>query len=182
MFMNTKEISKIISLVIFVCLAMWSIRNLKDHDVSYATAILRQVIKTTVSKGLLYSTGGPCGAVHNSIDNWNNNAQCLLVDAHGDRPITNQILKANEDIYRDVFMKCKTRQQTKFDKLTQPKSSRTVPSLANEEKWVINLSSRTITSSEEEILKKGLGFAVSPRRIPLAPAPTISTKKRRLFN
>ena len=81
-------VSKIISLVIFVCLAMWSIRNLKDHDVSYATAILRQVIKTTVSKGLLYSTGGPCGAVHNSIDNWNNNAQCLLVDAHGDRPIT----------------------------------------------------------------------------------------------
>ena len=69
---------KIISLVIFVCLAMWSIRNLKDHDVSYATAILPQVITTTVSKGLLYSTGGPCGAVHNSIDNWNNNAQCLL--------------------------------------------------------------------------------------------------------
>ena len=30
-------VSKIISLVIFVCLAMWSIRNLKDHDVSYAT-------------------------------------------------------------------------------------------------------------------------------------------------
>ena len=86
--LNDKDISKIISLVIFVCLAMWSIRNLKDHDVSYATAILRQVIKTTVSKGLLYSSGGPCGAVHNSIDNWNNNAQCLLVDAHGDRPIT----------------------------------------------------------------------------------------------
>ena len=38
---------------------MWSIRNLKDHDVSYATAILRQVIKTIVSKGLLYFTGGP---------------------------------------------------------------------------------------------------------------------------
>ena len=52
-------VSKIISLVIFVCLAMWSIRNLKDHDVSYATAILRQVIKTIVSKGLLYFTGGP---------------------------------------------------------------------------------------------------------------------------
>ena len=84
-----------------------------------------------------------------------------LVPQHSD-----EIVKVNEDIYRDVFMKCKTRQQTKFDKLTQPKSSRTVPSLANEEKWVINLSSRTITSSEEEILKKGLGFAVSPRRIP----------------
>ena len=52
-------VSKIISLVIFVCLAMWSIRNLKVHDVSYATAILRQVIKTIVSKGLLYFTGGP---------------------------------------------------------------------------------------------------------------------------
>ena len=33
---NNVFISKIISLVIFVCLAMWSIRNLKDHDVSCA--------------------------------------------------------------------------------------------------------------------------------------------------
>ena len=57
--METTSFSKIISLVIFVCLAMWSIRNLKDHNVSYATAILRQVIKTIVSKGLLYFTGGP---------------------------------------------------------------------------------------------------------------------------
>ena len=35
---------------------------------------------------ILYGRTG--GAVHNSIDNWNNNAQCLLVDAHGARPIT----------------------------------------------------------------------------------------------
>ena len=35
---------------------------------------------------ILYGRTG--GAVYNSIDNWNNNAQCLLVDAHGDRPIT----------------------------------------------------------------------------------------------
>ena len=34
---------------------------------------------------ILYGRTG--GAVYNSIDNWNNNAQCLLVDAHGDRPI-----------------------------------------------------------------------------------------------
>ena len=52
-------VSKIISLVIFVCLAMWSIRNLKVHDVSCASATLHLVIITTVSKGLLYSTGGP---------------------------------------------------------------------------------------------------------------------------
>ena len=67
---------------------MWSIRNLKDHDVSYATAILRQVIKTIVSKGFFILYGRTGGTVYNSIDNWNNNAQCLLVDAHGDRPIT----------------------------------------------------------------------------------------------
>ena len=56
---NLLLISKIISLVIFVCLAMWSIRNLKVHDVSCASATLHLVIITTVSKGLLYSTGGP---------------------------------------------------------------------------------------------------------------------------
>ena len=58
-FKGTWTLSKIISLVIFVCLAMWSIRNLKVHDVSCASATLRLVIIATVSKGLLYSTGGP---------------------------------------------------------------------------------------------------------------------------
>ena len=37
---------------------MWSIRNLKDHDVSYATAILRQVIKTIVSNIIMLYDGG----------------------------------------------------------------------------------------------------------------------------
>ena len=49
-------------------------------------------------------------------------------------PHSDEVLKVNEDIYRDVFMKYKIRQQTKFDKLTQPMSIRTVTSLANEEK------------------------------------------------
>ena len=67
---------------------MWSIRNLKDHDVSYATAILRQVIKNYCKQGSFILYGRTGGAVYNLIDNWNNNAQCLLVDAHSDRPIT----------------------------------------------------------------------------------------------
>ena len=62
------------------------IRKLKDHDVSYATAILRQVIKTILSKGLLYFTGGP--AERSIIRSIIGTITCLLVDAHGDRPIT----------------------------------------------------------------------------------------------
>ena len=75
--------------MIFVCLAMWSIRNLKVHDVSCASATLRLVIITTVNKGLLYSTGGPAErSIIRSIIGTITHAQCLLVDAHSDRPIT----------------------------------------------------------------------------------------------
>nr|XP_054763064.1 uncharacterized protein LOC129269576 [Lytechinus pictus] len=69
------------------------------------------------------------------------------------------------NIYADVFAKCKKRQQAKFEKLIQPKSKKVTASLANEDKWVVNLSSRQITSTEEQLLKKGL--AVSPPKLPI---------------
>ena len=82
------KVSKIISLVIFVCLAMWSIRNLKVHDVSCASATLHLVIITTVSKGLLYSTGGPAerSIIRSIIGTITHNAYWST--PHGDRPIT----------------------------------------------------------------------------------------------
>ena len=58
---------------------MWSIRNLKDHDVSYATAILRQVIKTIVSKGLFihkyyvhvdFTSSTCCGNKNRTLVTW----------------------------------------------------------------------------------------------------------------
>ena len=195
-----KHVSKIISLVIFVCLAMWSIRNLKVHDVSCAFATLRLVIITTVSKGLLYSTGGPAErsiiwsiigtithnaywSTHTVIDqspgHWirplvwlmhqaywpthtvlnQSTGRWLGPSAEWNRPVlagrTASVMAAyrphpkfgdidpvvSVEIIRIETDIDSSRQQTKFDKLTQPKSSRTVPSLA-------------ITSSEEEILKK----------------------------
>ena len=88
-------VSKIISLVIFVCLAMWSIRNLKVHDVSCAICNTSSGDKNYCKQGSFILYGRTGGAVYNSIDNWNNNAQCLLVDAHGDRPITKAAGSAN---------------------------------------------------------------------------------------
>jgi len=112
-------------------------------------------------KERIFLTRRTLGSARTEHDTLKSEIKSSMVPPHSD-----EVLKVNEDIYRDVFTKCKSRQQTKFDKLVQPKSSRTVTSLANEEKWVVNLSSRTITASEQQILQKGLGFAVSPRRIP----------------
>nr|XP_054763065.1 uncharacterized protein LOC129269578 [Lytechinus pictus] len=75
------------------------------------------------------------------------------------------ILKVNENITQMFSLKCKKRQQAKFEKLIQPKSKKVTASLANEDKWVVNLSSRQITSTEEQLLKKGL--AVSPPKLPI---------------
>ncbi len=57
---------------------------------------------------ILYGRTG--GAVYNSIDNWNNNAQCLLVDAHGDRPITKVAGSADEP-YGHTIIRYSTNQR-----------------------------------------------------------------------
>ena len=37
----------------------------------------------------------------------------------------------------------------------------------NQEKWVINLSNRSLTVSERSVLVKGLNFSVTPSKIPV---------------
>ena len=97
-------VSKIISLVIFVCLAMWSIRNLKVHDVSCASATLHLVIITTVSKGLLYSTGGPAerSIIRSIIGTITHNIPCKGCDrsyiGETARPIKERITEHKRDV------------------------------------------------------------------------------------
>jgi len=38
----------------------------------------------------------------------------------------------------------------------------------NQEKWVMNLSSRSLTENERSLLMKGLNFSVTPSKIPVA--------------
>ena len=68
--------------------------------------------------------------------------------------------------------KCKTRQKRKFDALLRSsqewKTQGFRDHASNHAKWVVNLSSRTLSSAEESVLSKGLNFAPAPSKIPAA--------------
>ena len=84
----------------------------------------------------------------------------------------------------------KTRQQNKFkrlidsrDKIKQSKN-KVNNSLANEcmSKWVKNCSDRILSDPELSVLKKGLNFAVTPRRVPVIDIVTVTESACRQLN
>ena len=58
----------------------------------------------------------------------------------------------------------KQRQKKKFDSLLN--RSRPISQKAHVQKWVINLSSKTLTDHQISVLSKGLNYAVTPTKIP----------------
>ena len=68
--------------------------------------------------------------------------------------------------------KCKTRQKRKFDALLKGsqewRGQGVHDDTRNHVKWVVNLSSRTLSSVEMNVLSKGLNFALAPSKIPTA--------------
>ena len=46
-------------------------------------------------------------------------------------------------------------------------NSTNTDSSVNTDKWVINLSDRSISDTERDVLMKGLNFAVTPERLPV---------------
>ena len=83
--------------------------------------------------------------------------QNILSPAH-----LNTIQEFAEVRHRSESEKCKTRQKEKFEKLlsnTRNNLQRCLP-----DKWVVNLSSRTLNTPEKSLLSKGLNFAPTPRK------------------
>ncbi|XP_071500039.1 uncharacterized protein [Diadema antillarum] len=79
---------------------------------------------------------------------------------------SNEILRLHDAIFRDVFQKSKERQQAKFLDLLVPSTQTRHERAVDTEKWVVNLSSRTLSPTENSLLKKGMSFAIAPKRIP----------------
>ena len=63
-----------------------------------------------------------------------------------------------------LFNKTRDRQKRKFDDLLIDSTTRTPQ--VDKSKWVINLSSRSLSDAEVSLLQKGLNFAVTPTSIP----------------
>ena len=87
--------------------------------------------------------------------------------------MNDRILALFAKTHSTFFEKSKNRQRQKFDRLqsTQKTKSSATNGLGtsiNQEKWVMNLSNRSLTVSERSVLMKGLNFSVTPSKIPVA--------------
>ncbi|XP_072165864.1 uncharacterized protein [Diadema setosum] len=81
-------------------------------------------------------------------------------------PADSNEIRLHDAIFRDVFQKSKERQQAKFLDLLVPTTQTRHERAVDTEKWVVNLSSRTLSPTENSLLKKGMSFAIAPKRIP----------------
>ena len=73
-----------------------------------------------------------------------------------------------KDLQRKEHLRMKT-VHTKKLAVLEAKSSR--PSTRNTvdcKKWVLNISSKPLTDTEESALQKGMNFAIEPKKIPTA--------------
>ena len=66
---------------------------------------------------------------------------------------------------------CKERQKRKFDHMMRRTAEGTRPRQPDD-RWIVNLSSRTLSAAEREVLARGLNFAPAPRRIPVTEIVT----------
>ena len=82
-----------------------------------------------------------------------------------------QMIQRVDNRCRHEFEKCKARQLAKFQDLVEGQTrlssgQRSAGSSVDTAKWVLNLSSRTLSATEESLLGKGLNFAIAPDHVP----------------
>ena len=73
------------------------------------------------------------------------------------------------NIYEWMHTKTKDKQQAKFDRLREKNVNTTQEdtTVVDTDRWVINLSSKMLDEHENEVLKKGLNYAVVEPKIPI---------------
>ena len=69
---------------------------------------------------------------------------------------------------RNERERCKSCQKEKFDRLgNETKRISTRRNSESKKRWVVNLSSKPLTSAQKSILERGLNFAPAPRKVPV---------------
>ena len=84
-----------------------------------------------------------------------------------DRQTLAAILDFVKTSYEREFAATKQRQRRKFAALNKTKPEDGKESTINQDRWVINLSSKNINEQEKSVLSKGLNFAVTPYQLPV---------------
>ena len=81
----------------------------------------------------------------------------------GNVPDFNNINKKSEESAEAVFP---LHQDKKFNRMREKASVGQQPGI-DQQRWVVNLSSRTLTNMKQQVLRRGLNFTPAPQKIPL---------------
>ena len=87
------------------------------------------------------------------------------------QPHVSALEVARAEVHEKTSYECKERQKRKFDCMMRHTAEGTRPRQPDD-RWVVNLSSRTLSAAERRVLARGLNFAPAPRRIPVTEIVT----------
>ena len=103
--------------------------------------------------------------IKTSLDKQTDHIQSILQPEY-----YNQLVTYHNNTYENETKKVKNRHLKKFDNLLkkhqhqQPPAENTI----DKSKWIVNLSSKTLTPAEENLLQNGLNYSITPQTIPTA--------------
>eukprot|EP00918_Siedleckia_nematoides_P099043 GHVU01216749.1.p2 GENE.GHVU01216749.1~~GHVU01216749.1.p2 ORF type:complete len:210 (+),score=16.41 GHVU01216749.1:99-728(+) len=80
----------------------------------------------------------------------------------------NDVTRVLETAHAAMSEVTKRKQMNKFERLNKKTSENTKTTSINTDRWVINCSDRIISDAERTVLGKGLNFAVTPTKFPVA--------------
>ena len=103
--------------------------------------------------------------IKTSLDKQTDHIQSILQPEHH-----NQLVTYHNNTYENETKKVKNRHLKKFNNLLkkhlhqQPPAENTI----DKSKWIVNLSSKTLTPAEENLLQNGVNYSITPQTIPTA--------------
>ena len=87
------------------------------------------------------------------------------------QPHVSALEVARAKVHEKTTDECKERQKRKFDCMMRRAAEGTRPRRPDN-RWIVNVSSRTLSAAEKEVLARGLNFAPAPKRVPVTEIVT----------
>ena len=103
--------------------------------------------------------------IKTSLDKQTDHIQSILQPEH-----YNQLVTYHNNTYENETKKVKNRHLKKFNNLLKKHQDQQPPTenTIDKSKWIVNLSSKTLTPAEENLLQNGLNYSSTPQTIPTA--------------
>ena len=135
-----------------------SVKGIKAHDILHKTA--RKLLDIRIAQSI-YTI--------KKLEDRKKQIENELCDAMEQDKMA-EVRKHISRAYEYNFVKAKQQQMDKYERLERQQEiqlDENEDTTIDRNRWVMNLSSRNITNSENSVLQKGLNFAITPTKMPL---------------